>query len=230
MYEILTERVTNFIKPFWLIWFIYQRALYSDALSVIVKRGQINALEQCMADALVDKWLRRAAFNVEVVPLLWDVERVDIRMHQAVRGVSHSSHHTAEVHDKHAVSACFMHAAAGFSSWLGVLHVIPDVLDIVGDGLGLISLAACSADDEANVDILNRHSFFISGKQQKDSCGAAGIFSLVLRQMKDVVIYHAGEVGAGDALHTKHVVLQHKADVPIVQPFSPCQDPVWNCI
>ena len=49
----------------------------------------------------------------------------------------------------------FKSTVTGFLSWPGMFQVCFDVLDIGGDGLGLVDLAACSADDEPNVDILH---------------------------------------------------------------------------
>ena len=92
--------------------------------------GHLGTLEQCTADALMDMWPWRAAFNVKVVLLLlWDVGRVDIRIHQAVRRMSHGSHHVPKVHDKHAV---VMHLRVPLlASGLGLAYFMSSLMYLI---------------------------------------------------------------------------------------------------
>ena len=76
-------------------------------MSLPVLDSRINALEQCVAHALMDPWSGRAALNLEVVSLiLRDVGFIDVGVHQAIRRISLSSHCTL-VTDEHAIGTCF---------------------------------------------------------------------------------------------------------------------------
>ena len=76
-------------------------------MSLPILDSGIDALEQCVAHALVDPWSGRATLNIEVVSLIHgDVGFVDVGVHQAVR-ISLSSHCTLEVTDEHALGTCF---------------------------------------------------------------------------------------------------------------------------
>ena len=69
--------------------------------------GQVGMLKQGTVDAPADAHLRRAAPNVEMVPvLLRNGRRVDVGVHDAVRWIHGQGHNAPEVHHKQAVGSC----------------------------------------------------------------------------------------------------------------------------
>ena len=115
-----------------------------------------------MADAHMGAHPWRAAPDVEVVPvLLRNSGRVDVGIHDVIGWISGQGHHAPKVCHKHAVGSCPQNAAAGFLSSLGVPQICLDILDKLGDSLGLINLATSVVDHESDVNMLNGHHLVI---------------------------------------------------------------------